>query len=321
MAGTAIWAEILNVDTNRLAGTIPSQLDSLNLLQFHAHNNEFTGTIPEEIWDVSTLTSLRLDTNSLTGTLSGSVANLENILVLKLDGNSLSGGLPILLGRLSTLGTIQCRSCCFPNYLRQMSLLDAPSVLSEMLTLAGNQLEGPVRDSFTFFLDLETLDFSGNQFTGAIPARLFDLPNIREIDFSGNSFDGRIPDNIGNALSLESLALDGNSLTGSFPSIAPGQLSNLVEFFAQDNSLTGIMAQSICELRLAGFGVLQRLEVDCAEDAIPRVECDAPECCTMCFPSDEAVKWAATRGWFAGRLLNKSHVRCNSWSISLVDLY
>ena len=158
------------------------------------------------------------------------------------------------------------------------------------MTLAENDLQGGVRDSFTFFMDLEKIDFSQNQFTGAIPSRLFDLPNIRFIDFSENAFDGQIPENIGNAVSLESLSLDGNELTGSIPSILTGQLTNLVEFRAQDNRLTGIMAQSICELRVPGFGVLEKLEADCADSAISMVECDVPACCTMCFPDEEAVQ-------------------------------
>ena len=161
---------------------------------------------------------------------------------------------------------------------------------AEILTLSGNQLLGAVRDSFTFFLDLDTIDFSDNQFTSAVPVTLFELPKLRVIDFSGNSFDGQIPDNIGNAISLESLSLDGNVLTGSIPGILSGQLPNLVEFFTQDNRLTGAMPQSICELRVPEFGVLERLEVDCAATATSRVECDVPECCTMCFPEDEAFQ-------------------------------
>ena len=95
--------------TNRLSGSIPSELSNLNLTLFHANNNDLVGNIPEAMWDISTLTSLRLDTNSLTGTLSRGIANLENLLVLQLDRNSISGVLPILLGRLSMLGRLYYR--------------------------------------------------------------------------------------------------------------------------------------------------------------------------------------------------------------------
>jgi hypothetical protein len=151
-------------------------------------------------------------------------------------------------------------------------------------SLAGNQLTGTIRDAFTNFMDLEEIDFSDNQFSGAIPSGLFNLPNLKTINFRDNDLDGRISENIGNAAALESLSLSGNSLTGPVPSIKPGEFSNLKEFLVQDNKLTGSMAQSVCELRVVGFGVLDTLWSDCAVGANPRIECDIPECCTMCFP-------------------------------------
>jgi hypothetical protein len=154
----------------------------------------------------------------------------------------------------------------------------------EIFSLAVNQLTGTIRDAYTNFMDLDSIDLSDNQFTGPIPSGLFNLPQIRFIDFHGNELDGRIPDNIGTAQLLESLMLHGNSLTGPVPSINPGELSNLKEFMVQDNRLTGSMAQEVCELRVVGFGVLETLWVDCGDTADPRIECESPECCTMCFP-------------------------------------
>jgi len=46
------------------------------------------------------------------------------------------------------------------------------------------------------------------------------------------------------------------------------------------------MAESICNLRMAGQGILEDVWVDCGASAVPRLECDAPGCCTACFPSE-----------------------------------
>lgn len=156
------------------------------------------------------------------------------------------------------------------------------------MSLAGNQLTGNIRDTFSSFLDLELIDFSENQFTGAIPTRLFDLQSILKIDLHSNELDGRIPENIGNAASLEILSLHENALTGEVPSIDSGELTNLKVFFVHSNRLTGSMDQSVCELRVVGFGVLETLWTDCGETADPRIECDNPDCCTMCFPAELA---------------------------------
>lgn len=45
------------------------------------------------------------------------------------------------------------------------------------------------------------------------------------------------------------------------------------------------MAESICNLRVSGQGILEDVWVDCGEAADPRLECDVPGCCTACFPS------------------------------------
>ena len=46
------------------------------------------------------------------------------------------------------------------------------------------------------------------------------------------------------------------------------------------------MAESICNLRMNGQGILEDVWVDCGASADPRLECDAPGCCTACFPSE-----------------------------------
>jgi hypothetical protein len=118
-----------------------------------------------------------------------------------------------------------------------------------------------------------------------LPASIFDIPTIRILYFSENQLSGTIPSNYGNSATLRDLFLSGNVLTGTVPGIQSGQLQQLTEFLLENNKLTGVMPESICNIRIPGQGALDDLWVDCAEDANPRLECNAPECCTACFPA------------------------------------
>ncbi len=132
---------------------------------------------------------------------------------------------------------------------------------------------------------LDFADFRNNGFDGTLPSTIFDIPSIRILYFANNDLDGTLPSNFGNSPVLRDLFLSGNQLTGSIPDIEVGQLTQLTELLLEDNRFTGAMAESICNLRTDGQGILEDLWVDCGNDANPRVECDFPSCCTACFPS------------------------------------
>ena len=153
-------------------------------------------------------------------------------------------------------------------------------------SVQSNQLSGTIRDIFGSFSNLEVLDLSNNEFTGSIPTKLFNLQNIRTISLHGNQLDGRIPTNFGNADSLETLLLYENQLTGSVPDINPGELTALADFQLQQNKLTGSMASLVCSLRQEGVGALETLWADCSGTASPRIQCDSPACCDLCFPAE-----------------------------------
>jgi Leucine-rich repeat (LRR) protein len=81
-------------------------------------DNRITGSIPEELWQISGLQQLRLGSNRLSGTLSNAIGNLGAVKELLLNDNQLEGSVPLFLGRLSTLGTWVSRSrvkCLFES--------------------------------------------------------------------------------------------------------------------------------------------------------------------------------------------------------------
>ena len=154
-----------------------------------------------------------------------------------------------------------------------------------VLRLNDNQLVGTVPDAFGSWSRLDFADFRNNQFEGSLPSTIFDISTVRILYFSNNLFEGTLPPNFGSSPVLRDLFISGNQLTGTVPEIQMGQLAELTELLLEDNQFTGTMAESICNLRIPGQGMLDDLWVDCGASADPRLECDVPACCTACFPS------------------------------------
>ena len=138
-------------------------------------------------------------------------------------------------------------------------------------------MTGSVRDTFSRFSALETIDLSNNRLTGAIPTRLFNLPNIKTIRLDTNTFDGTIPQNLGNAPKLELLLLQQNALSGSIPAIGSSSLQTLQQLKLFDNQLTGSLPESVCQL--VSQATLRELSSDCG-GIVPKIDCP---CCTECF--------------------------------------
>lgn len=138
-------------------------------------------------------------------------------------------------------------------------------------------MTGIVRDTFSRFSALESIDFSNNRLTGAIPTRLFNLPNIKTIHLATNAFDGTIPQNLGNAPELRALLLQQNALSGTVPAIGESRLQSLQQMKLFDNQLSGSLPDSIC--KLVAQASLTELSSDCG-GMVPKIDCP---CCTECF--------------------------------------
>lgn len=85
----------LSLRSNRLDGTLPSDLLSLPSLRYvFLQNNNFSGSIPSSL--SPRLTFLDLSFNSLTGEIPDTFQNLTRLTRLNLQNNSLTGSIPDL---------------------------------------------------------------------------------------------------------------------------------------------------------------------------------------------------------------------------------
>ena len=194
----------LDLDDNQLTGPIPPELGNLgNLEVLWLSGNELSGMLPVELGDLISLQDLDLDDNQLTGPIPPELGNLANLEVLWLSGNELSGTIPVELGDLASL---------------------------QDLDLNFNELTGPIPPELGNLANLEALHLGGNELTGPIPAKLGELVNLRSLGLFANQLTGPIPPELGLLTNLELLWLSGNELI---------ELANLERLFPSSNQLTG----------------------------------------------------------------------------------
>ena len=125
----------------------------------YLRENNLTGTIPAELWELSKLGNLELSENNLTGPIPPELGRLSNLTHLSLEGNDLSGPIPPELGNLSSL---------------------------LYLSLDRNHLTGPVPPEVTGISGLVQFYVYRNRLTGELPENLGYLSNLEYLAFYDN---------------------------------------------------------------------------------------------------------------------------------------
>lgn len=158
---------LLNLNDNNLSGTIPEEIENLDLSTLSLRNNQLTGEIPASIGNVSTLYYLDIANNKLTGSIPSELGKLANLEICCLHKNQLTGSIPSEFGNLSKL------SNCY---------------------LYNNQLTGNIPSEFGKLANLEICYLFGNQLEGTLPESLANLTKLSVMDFSGNMLGGDLPE-------------------------------------------------------------------------------------------------------------------------------
>ena len=211
----------LNLDGNRLSGSIPVELASLTeLTRLVLSSNELSGSLPPELGNLTNLARLWISGNQLSGSLPPELGNLTNLSDLRLADTALSGSLPPELGNLANLTD---------------------------LYMDGAQLSGPIPAELGNLTNLRVLSLTQNQLSGPIPAELGNLTNLRSLDLLDNQLSGSIPAELGNLGNLTFLLLSRNDLTGSIPPDL-GDLTDLMTLLLSDNQLSGPVPVALQQL-------------------------------------------------------------------------
>ena len=255
VTATGTTVKRINLNNNNLTGTIPPELGELgSLTSLVLGNSNFAGTtIPSELGELSSLKELWLESSKLTGTIPTELGNLSSLQRLLLHANDLTGTIPTELGNLSSLQRLQLQdndlTGTIPSELEELG-----SLIS--LVLDTNKLTGTIPSELGNLSSLTALKLERNGLTGTIPTELGELSNLQYLSLATNKLKGKIPTKLGELGSLISLDLSYNDLTGTIPSEL-GELGSLTIMFLSWNELTGTIPPE-----LGGLGSVQRLYLD-----------------------------------------------------------
>lgn len=142
--------------------------DNKNIIGFSIHGFSLEGTLPTDLYLMTSLKHLDLKGNLIRGALPDSWGDMTSLVTLNMADNELSGKIPGSFSKLTNL---------------------------ENLWLGSNHLTGTVDDIFfQSWSKLEVLDLSHNNFTGSIPHTMVSkAKKLRELYLQSNQMNGSIP--------------------------------------------------------------------------------------------------------------------------------
>ncbi|KAF7804610.1 MDIS1-interacting receptor like kinase 2-like [Senna tora] len=261
----------INISGANLTGTLTGlDFASLpNLTHLNLNNNNFGGSIPSAIGNLSKLTFLDLGNNLFDGALPSELGLLKELQYLSVYNNNLTGVIPYQLMNLLKVWYLDFGSNYFVNPRDWSQYSSMSSLTLTHLSLALNSFTSEFPSFILQCQNLTFLDLSNNPITGLIPelvytnlgkleylnltscglegqlsSNLSELSNLKEIHLGLNNFTGPIPTNIGLLSGLQILELNENSFQGGIPS-SLGQLKELRYLDLHKNSLNSTIPSEL----------------------------------------------------------------------------
>ncbi|KAK4339825.1 hypothetical protein RND71_041287 [Anisodus tanguticus] len=194
--------QILDLSYNKgLTGSLPQSIGSLKSLSILILVGcEFSGSIPDTVGSLSQLVFLALNLNNFIGPIPASIGNLSKLAWLDLADNKLSGPLPVSHGSTPGLDML---------------------VHTKHFHLGRNRLSGEIPDQlFSSNMTLRHLLLEQNQLTGKIPPTLGLVQTLEVVRLDRNSLYGSIPSTLKNLTHLSGLFLSNNEFTGPLPDLS-----------------------------------------------------------------------------------------------------
>ena len=196
-------------------------------------DNRFSGPIP--YWLGQQLQMLSLRKNQFNGSLPQSLCDITNIQLLDLSENNLSGRIFKCLKNFSAMSQ---------NVSPNRTIVSVFDYYKGTLVYEGYDLiallmwKGAERQFKNTKLILRSIDLSSNQLIGIIPEEIGNLIELVSLNLSNNNLNGEITSKIGRLTSLEFLDLSRNHFSGLIPpSLA--QIDRLSLLNLSDNNLSG----------------------------------------------------------------------------------
>ncbi|KAM4072129.1 hypothetical protein ACB094_11G113800 [Castanea mollissima] len=238
------------VSENHLSGMFPPSLYNLSLLTCVALSvNNFTGNLNPDLGiALQNLQILAIGGNQFTGTIPVSLSNVSDFQELDIVENQFTGTIPMSFGNLQNLQRFYAFSNLLGNNsVDDLSFLSSLNNCSQLnqLEVSYNQLGGELPNSITnLSIQLSRLGLVANSIGGSIPTRISNLVSLTALGLGSNLLTGNIPASIGKLTNLNGLYLYENKLTGMIPS-SIGNMTQLLYLSLFNNSLEGSIPTSL----------------------------------------------------------------------------
>ncbi|XP_074578582.1 receptor protein kinase WSS1-like [Curcuma longa] len=201
-----------------------------------------SGRLPPAFGDLTSLTSLQLQRNSISGPLPR-LSKLSSLQSIFLDGNAFDSIPDGFFSGLSSLQKISFDDLPLAPWNLSQDIASAAGLVQ--LSASNASLTGSIPGFLGSLSSLGILRLSYNQLTGTLPSS-FAGSALQQLllnnQQSRDKISGRI-DVIGAMPQLTMVWLQSNSFTGPIPDLS--NLTGLESFNVRDNSLTGVVPQSL----------------------------------------------------------------------------
>jgi len=267
--------EYLDVSYNaNVTGQIPVEFANMwSLLELNLEQNRLNGTLSEQFDSLEKIEVINLRNNILSGSLP-SLRNLFNLQVLDLSHNYLGGEIPTGILPTESLVRLDLGANLFQGPF-PYSVVHASNL--QELILSHNEFTSSIPPNIGNLQHLTHLSLDQNRIRGTIPTSVHNLTKLVDLMLYNNDLTGTIPSEIGLVTPLERFAIGYNSLKGTVPPEIRN-LRNLALFHMQGNVLSGSMDwMGTCDFWSEDRSFIS----DCGfpSDLENRLEC---HCCTQC---------------------------------------
>jgi hypothetical protein len=115
----------------------------------------------------------------------------------------------------------------------------------EEMDLTGYQLLGSLPSEIGNLGDIQQFVLQDNSLYGRVPTTVGSLTSVTDFILESNQFSGLIPSEIGLMSLCQEVQLSSNMFTGPMPSELYLGLTSILNFYAEDNFLTGSVSSLI----------------------------------------------------------------------------
>ena len=186
----------INLFANSLTGPIPESLKQMTkLTKLDFQQNLLTGmAFPFFLSNTSPslITSYKVTGNKLSGTIPENLENLSNLEELWAGSNEISGSIPESFGNLRRLKSLYLQD----NELNGEIPTSLTLIPLEELWLSGNFFDTFPED-LLYLGSLTMFRLENNLFSGTLSTWIGLLTNLQDFRVSNNKFDGAIPTQLG----------------------------------------------------------------------------------------------------------------------------